>query len=80
MKDERIHVGVIEFSDRRHYQLQWRRPVNRRKKTKSSGILITGNKRRPGRGQRLAGILEDELNSGKYRPPANDVGGFPGAA
>lgn len=70
MKDERIHVGVVEFSDRRHYQLQWRDPRSRRKKTKSSGILITNNKRDRAEAERLAGILEDELNSGRYRPPA----------
>lgn len=37
MSDE-IHVSVVEFSDRKHFQSQWYNPVADTKKTKSNGI------------------------------------------
>ena len=37
-----LKVYVVEFSDRGVYQLQWRDPMTGRKKTRSTGIKITG--------------------------------------
>ena len=42
---DRIKVSVVEFADRRHYQLQWLDPVTGRKKTQSSGVERTGRKK-----------------------------------
>jgi hypothetical protein len=35
---DEIKVTVVEFSDRAHYQMQYRDPMTRRKKTRSTGI------------------------------------------
>jgi hypothetical protein len=36
MTFDQIRVRVVEFSDRKNYQLQWTCPVTGRKKTKSA--------------------------------------------
>lgn len=44
-KARNVTVSVVEFSDRRHFQLQWIDPVTTKKKTRSSGIeRINGNR------------------------------------
>jgi len=62
-----VNVTVVEFSDRRCYQMQWRDPITRRKKTKSSGVERTGKKRELREAERKAGILQKELCEGTYK-------------
>lgn len=64
---EDIHVKVVEFGDRKHYQLQWFDPITQKKKTKSSGIEKTGRKRERDAAEKEAGKLEDSLRAGRYR-------------
>lgn len=64
---QEIHVKVVEFGDRRHYQLQWTDPITGRKKTKSSGVEVTGRKRERDAAEKEAGKLEDRLRTGRYR-------------
>ena len=35
---DQIHVSVVEFGDRRHYQMQYRDPITGLKKTKTTGV------------------------------------------
>ncbi len=63
MSDE-IKVTVVEFSDRAHYQLQWRDPVSGKKKTKSSGIERTGRKKERAEAERAAAKMEANLRAG----------------
>jgi integrase len=67
---ESIKVYVTEFGDRGHYQLQWRDPITRRLRTKSSGILRTGLARDRKAAERLAGELEAKLNAGEALIPS----------
>lgn len=62
---EEIRVRVVEFSDRRHYQLQWTCPNTGRKKTKSSGVeRVTGTKRERDEASKAAGEWEKQLRAG----------------
>ena len=65
----RITVSVVEFSDRKCYQLQWKDPITGRKKTQSSGIERTGRKKDRDAAVEAAGILRDKLESGRYVAP-----------
>ncbi len=56
-----IKVRVVEFSDRRHYQLQWKDPKTRQKRTRSSGVERTGLKRSRHEPERVAAELEKQL-------------------
>jgi integrase len=66
--ENEIKVKVIEFADRTHYLLQYRDPITRRKKSKSSGVVRDGSKRARSEADRAAGLWEKELQSGTYRP------------
>ncbi|GAG49182.1 unnamed protein product, partial [marine sediment metagenome] len=63
-----LRVSVVEFADRRHYQMQWRDPVSGRKKTKSTGVERTGRKKDRDAAQKVAGEFEAELREGRYKP------------
>lgn len=62
---EEFKVRVVEFSDRKCYQLQWTDPMTGRKKTKSSGVERTGKKRERDAATKAAGDLETKLRSGQ---------------
>lgn len=57
-----IRVYVVQFGDRHNYQLQWRDPVTRRLRTKSTLVKATGLKRDKKVAERLANDLEKKLN------------------
>jgi integrase len=67
---EWIKVYVTEFGDRGHYQLQWRDPVTRRLRTKSTGVSRTGLARDRKLAERLAGEFEAKLNAGEAVIPS----------
>jgi integrase len=66
---ERVKVSVVEFGDRRHYQMQWRDSITRRKKTKSTGVERTGRKKEHTEAERVAAKFEAELREGRYHEP-----------
>ena len=66
---EAIKVSVVEFGDRKHYQMQFRDPVTRRKQTKSTGVERTGLKRDRTEAERVAAKWEAELREGRYHAP-----------
>ena len=49
-----ISVAVVEFGDRKNYQMQYRDPNTGRKKTKSTGVERTGRKRERTEAERVA--------------------------
>jgi len=57
-----IRVYVVNFGDRPNYQLQWRDPVTRNLRTKSTPVKATGLKRDKKDAERLANDLERKLN------------------
>lgn len=57
-----IRVYVVRFADRPNYQLQWRDPVTRRLRTKTTVVEATGLKRDKKIAERLASELEKQLN------------------
>ena len=61
-----IVVKVVEFGDRRHYQMQWRDPDTGRKKTKSTGVERTGRAKDRKEAERAAAKFEAELREGRY--------------
>lgn len=65
-----LKVTVVEFGDRRHYQMQWRDPRTRRKKTKSTGIERTGRAKDRREAERVAAKFEAELREGRYLEPS----------
>lgn len=67
MHDE-IKVRVVEFGDRRHYQMQYTDPTTGRKKTRSTGVERTGRKKERTEAERAAAKWEDELRTGRYVP------------
>ena len=66
---DRITVNVVEFSDRKHYQLQWKDPITGRKKTQSSGIGRTGRQKDRDKAVKKAGALREKLESGQCVAP-----------
>ncbi len=68
MSHEEITVTVVEFSDRKHYQMQYRDPLSGLKKTRSTGVPRTGKKRDRNEAERIAGEWERELRDGRYKP------------
>jgi len=66
---DRITVSVVEFSDRKHYQLQWKDPITGRKRTQSSGIERTGRQRDRDKAAKKAGALREKLESGQCVTP-----------
>ena len=65
-----IKVYVVEFSDRKHYQMQYRCPGDNKLKTRSTKVEITGRKRERDAAERKAGDWEKELRAGNYQPPS----------
>src|SRR5689334_15131577 len=63
--NDTIRVRVVEFSDRKHYQLQWTDPDTGRKKTKSTDVERTGRKKERDDAVKAAGEWEKKLNSGE---------------
>ncbi len=63
MFDE-IKVRVVEFGDRKHYQLQWTDPITSRKRTRSSGVARDEKTKaqRLKLAERAANDLEKKLN------------------
>lgn len=57
-----IKVYVVRFGDRATYQLQWRDPITRRLRTKTTAIEATGLKRDKKAAECLAHDLEKRLN------------------
>lgn len=67
-----IKVYVVEFGDRGVYQLQWKDPNTGRKKTKTTGIKITGKAKDRAEAERKAAALESLLCS-NYSAASRDV-------
>jgi integrase len=63
--NDTIRVRVVEFSDRKNYQLQWTDPDTGRKKTKSTDVERTGRKKERDDAVKAAGEWETKLNSGE---------------
>jgi hypothetical protein len=63
-------VSVVEFGDRKHYQLQWRDPITWKKRTKSSGVERTGRKKEMDAASKKAGELEEDLREARYFDPS----------
>ncbi len=61
-----IKVKVVEFGDRKHYQMQYVDPVTRKKKTRSTGVVKTGLKKDRTEAERVAAKWEAELREGRY--------------
>lgn len=70
MNEDAIRVYVVEFGDRPTYQLQWRDPINQRKRTKSTSIPRTGLSRDRKAAERLAGELQSQLEQGAASLPS----------
>jgi len=62
-------VRVVEFGDRKHYQMQYRDPMTGRKQTRSTGVERTGRKCERTEAERVAAKWEAELREGRYQPP-----------
>ena len=61
---DQIRVGVVKFGDRQFLQAQWKDPVSRKLKTRSTKTT----KRRAA--DRFAAKLEAELQEGRYKQPS----------
>jgi len=69
MTGEDVKVYVVEFGDRPNYQLQWRDPITRKLRTKTTSVKRTGLARDRKAAERLAGELETQLASGSAALP-----------
>lgn len=58
-----LKVYVVEFGDRGVYQLQWRDPITGRKKTRSSGVKVTGKAKDRDQATKKGAALESQLRS-----------------
>jgi integrase len=65
-----ITVWAVHFGDRPNYQLQWRDPMTRRLRTKTTSVRFTGLKRDEKEAERLAAALEQKLNAGEAVIPS----------
>ncbi len=70
MKHE-VNVKVIEYNDRTHFLMQYRDPITRRKKTRSTQVERDGSKAARREAEKAAGKWEAELREGRYRAPIN---------
>ncbi len=68
--EESLKVYVVEFGDRRHYQMQYVDPVTGKKKTRSTCIVRTGRKKDRTEAERVAAKWEAELREGRYCAPS----------
>ena len=64
-----IRVWACDFRSRDTYQLQWRDPVTRKTRQKTTQVLTTGLKRDLKEAQRLAAQLEVELRNNHSKEP-----------
>ena len=67
---EEIEVRVVEFGDRKCYQMQYVDPLTGRKKTRSTKVERTGRKRERTEAERVAAKWESELREGRYKAPS----------
>ncbi len=65
-----ITVRVVEFSDRTHFQMQYRDPLTGRKVTRSTGVERTNRQRDRDAAQQEAGKWQAELRDGRYSAPS----------
>jgi site-specific recombinase XerD len=65
-----IKVYALHFGDRPNYQLQWRDPITRKWRTKTTAIRYTGRKRDLKVAERLASEWEKKLNDGEAAVPS----------
>jgi hypothetical protein len=65
-----IKVYALHFGDRPNYQLQWRDPITRKWRTKTTGIRYTGLKRDQKAAERMASDWEKKLNDGEAVVPS----------
>lgn len=63
--NEEVKVWVMEYADRPNYYLQWKDPVNQRRKTKATKIPRTGKARERKLAERAARELENKLAAGE---------------
>ncbi|MEX2122193.1 MAG: site-specific integrase, partial [Pirellulales bacterium] len=61
-----IKVYVVEFSNRRYYQMRYRDPESGRKFSRSTGVERTGRKRERAEAEKSAGKWQAELLEGRY--------------
>lgn len=64
-----ISVRVVEFGDRKHFQMQFIDPITGRKKTLSTKVKRTGRKADRTTAERVAAKWESELREGRYHAP-----------
>jgi len=64
---DEIKVSVVEFSDRKCYQMQYRCPLTGKKKTKATEVERDGSKKSRRDAERAAGDLEKQLRAGVYQ-------------
>ncbi|HEX3654519.1 MAG TPA: tyrosine-type recombinase/integrase [Pirellulales bacterium] len=67
---EGIKVRVVEFGDRKCYQMQYVDPVTQKKKTRSTEIERDGSKKARTAAEKAAGKWEAELREGRYCDPS----------
>jgi integrase len=67
---EDIKVWVMEYAGRPNYYLQWKDPVNQRRKTKATRISRTGKARERKLAERAARELENKLAAGEAVIPS----------
>ena len=63
-----ISVKVVEFGNRRCFQMRYVDPMTGRKKTKTTGIERAGKASRT-KAERVAAAWESELRAGRYQAP-----------
>jgi len=67
---EEVKVKVVEFGNRKYYQMQFRDPMTGRKVTRSTRVERTGRKQDRIKAERVAAKFEAELREGRYREPS----------
>jgi len=68
--NEDVKVWVMEYAGRPNYHLQWKDPVNQRRKTKATRIPRTGKARERKLAERAARELENKLAAGEAVIPS----------
>ncbi len=66
---DRVKVKVVEFGDRKCFQMQYVDPMTRKKKTRSTGVARTNRKKDRTEAERVAAKWEAELREGRYHDP-----------
>jgi integrase len=68
--NEDVKVWVMEYTGRPNYYLQWKDPINQRRKTKATKIPRTGKARERKLAERVARELETKLAAGEAVIPS----------